>query len=186
MYRLAKTDRRVNSSFKKYIYIYIILFIFIYLYINTVLVEREFVRCSRRTISFFSTASRDLCLIGFAFKAAVFERAVSQTSVYDTTRTLISLHHFVSLFTFYLQRRNENPRVPFLFRQVLRLIWQWFLVKKYPKKRLELRFKCSDTGESVRQSLDEVPWPDDGSETGSSDVLQDPWNELGDPRAHPW
>lgn len=124
MYRLAKTDRRVNSSFKKYIYIYIILFIFIYLYINTVLVEREFVRCSRRTISFFSTASHDLCLIGFAFKAAVFERAVSQTSVYDTTRTLISLHHFVSLFTFYLQRRNENPRVPFLFRQVLRLIWQ--------------------------------------------------------------
>lgn len=60
------------------------------------------------------------------------------------------------------------------------------LVKKYPKKRLELRFKCSDTGESVRQSLDEVPWPDDGLETGSSDVLQDPWNELGDPRAHPW
>lgn len=117
------TDESTARS--KNIYIYIILFIFIYLYINTVLVEREFVRCSRRTISFFSTASRDLCLIGFAFKAAVFERAVSQTSVYDTTRTLISLHHFVSLFTFYLQRRNENPRVPFLFRQV-RLIWQWF------------------------------------------------------------
>lgn len=106
MYRLAKTDRRANSSFKKYIYIYIILFIFIYLYINTVLVEREFVHCSWRTIFFFSTVSRDLCLIGFAFKAAVFETPVSQTFVYDTllntTRTLISFYTISLLFLHFI------------------------------------------------------------------------------------
>lgn len=120
--------------------------------------------------SIISTASRDLCSIGFAFKAAVFETAVSQTSVYDTIlfdtiRTLISFTPFSFLFFFfyiYLQRRNENLRVTslvlFYFRQYvlfgsdsLPILSPW----KYPKKRLELRFMCSDTGKSVRQSVDE-------------------------------
>lgn len=163
MYKLAKIDRRANSSFKKKnIYIYIILFIFIYLYINTVLVEREFVHSSSEElyISFFSTASRDLCLIGFAFKAAVFETAVSQTSVYDIY--VVSIRHELSFpytiwslfffFTFYLIKGEMRIFVRFSFfpsfdksyvlfgSDSLPILLFYSLVKKYPKKRFRATF----------------------------------------------
>lgn len=123
--------------------------------------------------SLISTASRDLCSIGFAFKAAVFETAVSQTSVYDTLfdtiRTLISFTPFSFLFFFFTfifkgEMRIFVLRASFFFTfdnksyvlfgsdsLPILSVTAW----KYPKKRLELRFMCSDTGKSVRQSVDE-------------------------------
>lgn len=203
MYRLAKTDRRANSSFKKYIYIYYLIYIYIFIYKYSPGWARVCSLFLKNDLFLFHSLARSVFdwlrfQSGSLWDTSFSNFCLRYVAQYDTNSHFL-LHHFASLFTFYLQRRNENLRVTslvlFLFRQVLRFIWQWFsvadslcysLVKKYPKKRLELRFKCSDTGESVRQSVDEVPWPDDGSETGSSDVLQDPWDELGDPRAHPW
>lgn len=188
MYRLAKTDRRVNSSFKKYIYIYYLIYIYIFIY--------KYSPGWARVCSLFS--KNDLFLF-HSLARSVFDWLRFQSgSLWESSFSNFCLRHELSfpytisfLFLHFIFR-GEMRILVFLFSFDKSYVLFgsdslcYSLVKKYPKKRLELRFKCSDTGESVRQSLDEVPWPDDGSETGSSDVLQDPWNELGDPRAHPW
>lgn len=209
MYKLAKIDRRANSSFKKKnIYIYIILFIFIYLYINTVLVEREFVHSSSEElyISFFSTASRDLCLIGFAFKAAVFETAVSQTSVYDiyvvSIRHELSFPYTISSLFFFLhfilskekwESSCDSRSFPLStsltsYLAVIRCRFYSFTPwsRNIRRNVLKLRFKRSDTGfgigSSIRQSTRSM-WPDDGNRVKwrSSGSMERTWRSSCTP-----
>lgn len=141
MYKLAKIDRRANSSFKKKnIYIYYLIYIYIFIY--------KYSPGRARVCSFFFWRTLYIFLFHSLARSvfdwlrfqsgSLWDSSFSNFCLWyirclDTTRTLISLHHLVSLFFFYIlsyQRRNENLRailVLSLFRQVLRLIWQWFV-----------------------------------------------------------
>lgn len=99
---------------------------YIYIYINTVL---------RARFSFYrsitiSTVSRGLCLIGFAFRVAVFKMEVSQTSIQCIDTYISYISRFFSTIPFFSPTFFvfEEEREPFLLesrflRQVLR-IWQ--------------------------------------------------------------
>lgn len=212
MYRLAKTDRRANSSFKKKnIYIYYLIYIYIFIY--------KYSPGRARVCSFFFWRTLYIFLFHSLARSvfdwlrfqsgSLWDSSFSNFCLWyirclDTTRTLISLHHFVSLFFFLhfiLSKEKwesscDSRSFPLStsltsYLAVIRCRFYSFTPwsRNIRRNVLELRFKRSDTGfgigSSIRQSTRST-WPDDGSETGSSDVLQDPWNELGDPRAHPW
>lgn len=163
MYKLAKIDRRANSSFKKKIYIYIYYLIYIYIFIYKYSPGRARV-CSFffwRTLYIFlfhSLARSVFDWLRFQ-SGSLWDSSFSNFCLWyirclDTTRTLISLHHFVSLFffTFYLIKGEMRIFVRFSFfpsfdksyvlfgSDSLPILLFYSLVKKYPKKRFRATF----------------------------------------------
>ena len=207
MYRLAKTDRRANSSFKKKnIYIYYLIYIYIFIYKYSPGRARVCSFFFWRTLYIFLFHSLARSVIGFAFKAAVFETAVSQTSVYDiyvvSIRHELSFPYTISSLFFFLhfilskekwESSCDSRSFPFStsltsYLAVIRCRFYSFTPwsRNIRRNVLELRFKRSDTGfgigSSIRQSTRSM-WPDDGNRVKwrSSGSMERTWRSSCTP-----